>query len=116
MMRVTPDHELVPDKVMIPVPAFVTERVALPSLIVPENVVVALVLPVVSVIDPTAELVTPPVPAREPIESDRPARSKVAVEATVTLLPANQRLSPMPFHPNEVTIYGKVVTVIRKVD
>jgi repressor LexA len=35
---------------------------------------------------------------------------------TVTLLPANQRLSPMPFHPNEVTIYGKVVTVIRKVD
>jgi repressor LexA len=35
---------------------------------------------------------------------------------TVTLLPATQRLSPMPFHPNEVTIYGKVVTVIRKVD
>jgi repressor LexA len=35
---------------------------------------------------------------------------------TVTLLPANERLSPMVFHPNEVVIYGKVVTVMRKLD
>ena len=33
---------------------------------------------------------------------------------TVTLLPANARLSPMPFHPNEVVIYGRVVSVLRK--
>ena len=32
---------------------------------------------------------------------------------TVTLLPANARLEPMPFHPNEVVIYGRVVTVLR---
>ena len=33
---------------------------------------------------------------------------------TVTLLPANARLEPMAFHPNDVVIYGKVVTVMRK--
>jgi repressor LexA len=33
---------------------------------------------------------------------------------TVTLLPANERLAPMPFHPNDVVIYGRVVTVLRK--
>jgi repressor LexA len=32
----------------------------------------------------------------------------------VTLLPANSRLSPMEFHSSEVTVYGKVVTVMRK--
>ena len=33
---------------------------------------------------------------------------------TVTLLPANSRLSPMEFHSSEVTVYGRVVTVMRK--
>jgi repressor LexA len=32
----------------------------------------------------------------------------------ITLLPANERLEPMDFDPSEVTIYGKVVTVLRR--
>jgi repressor LexA len=32
----------------------------------------------------------------------------------ITLLPANSRLSPMEFDADEVTVYGKVVTVLRK--
>ena len=32
----------------------------------------------------------------------------------VVLTPANARLSPMEFDPSEVTLYGKVVTVLRK--
>ena len=32
----------------------------------------------------------------------------------VVLTPANQRLSPMEFDSSEVTIYGKVVTVLRR--
>lgn len=32
----------------------------------------------------------------------------------VVLLPANARLTPMEFDPAEVTIYGKVVTVVRR--
>lgn len=32
----------------------------------------------------------------------------------VVLLPANERLSPMVFEPDEVAIYGKVVTVLRR--
>ncbi|HUY67438.1 MAG TPA: transcriptional repressor LexA [Acidimicrobiales bacterium] len=32
----------------------------------------------------------------------------------VVLTPANERLSPMEFDPAEVTIYGKVVTVLRR--
>jgi repressor LexA len=32
----------------------------------------------------------------------------------VVLLPANARLAPMEFDPSEVTIYGKVVTVVRR--
>lgn len=32
----------------------------------------------------------------------------------VVLLPANARLSPMTFDPDEVRVYGKVVTVLRK--
>jgi repressor LexA len=32
----------------------------------------------------------------------------------VTLLPANARLSPMEFDADEVTIYGRVVTVMRR--
>jgi repressor LexA len=33
---------------------------------------------------------------------------------TVTLLPANERLSPMPFDANQVQVYGRVVTVLRR--
>jgi len=33
----------------------------------------------------------------------------------VVLLPANPRLSPMEFDPRDVTLYGKVVTVLRRV-
>jgi len=32
----------------------------------------------------------------------------------VVLVPANRRLSPMQYSPSEVTIYGKVVTVLRR--
>jgi repressor LexA len=32
----------------------------------------------------------------------------------VVLTPANQHLSPMEFDPADVTIYGKVVTVLRR--
>jgi len=34
--------------------------------------------------------------------------------AKVVLLPANPRLSPMEFDPQDVTIFGKVVTVLRR--
>ena len=33
---------------------------------------------------------------------------------TVTLLPANERLTPMTFDAGEVSIYGRVVTVLRR--
>jgi repressor LexA len=33
---------------------------------------------------------------------------------TVVLSPANERLSPMEFDPSEVTFYGRVVTVLRR--
>ena len=33
---------------------------------------------------------------------------------TITLLPSNARLEPMEFDANDVTIYGKVVTVLRR--
>jgi repressor LexA len=32
----------------------------------------------------------------------------------VVLSPANPALSPMEFNPDDVTIYGRVVTVVRK--
>ena len=34
--------------------------------------------------------------------------------ATVTLLPANERLSPMVFDAAEVDVFGRVVTVMRR--
>jgi repressor LexA len=34
--------------------------------------------------------------------------------ATITLLPSNARLSPMELDADDVTIYGKVVTVLRR--
>jgi repressor LexA len=33
----------------------------------------------------------------------------------VVLLPANQRLAPMEFDPGDVSVFGKVVTVLRRV-
>ena len=33
---------------------------------------------------------------------------------TVVLIPANERLEPMVFDPSEVNVYGRVVTVMRK--
>jgi repressor LexA len=35
-------------------------------------------------------------------------------DGRVILTPANQRLEPMEFDPDEVTVYGKVVTVLRR--
>jgi repressor LexA len=35
-------------------------------------------------------------------------------DGQIVLTPANQRLSPMVFDPSEVTVYGKVVTVLRR--
>jgi len=34
--------------------------------------------------------------------------------ATITLLPANDDLEPMVFSADDITIYGKVVTAMRK--
>ena len=34
--------------------------------------------------------------------------------AKVVLIPANAQLEPMTFDPAEVTIFGKVVTVLRR--
>jgi repressor LexA len=34
--------------------------------------------------------------------------------AAVTLIPANSRLSPMEFSADEVSVFGKVVTVLRR--
>jgi len=35
-------------------------------------------------------------------------------DGKVVLTPANSRLSPMVFEPSEVTVFGKVVTVLRR--
>src|SRR3954464_3050645 len=35
-------------------------------------------------------------------------------DGKIILLPANERLSPMEFEPGEVAIFGKVVTVLRR--
>lgn len=35
-------------------------------------------------------------------------------DGKVVLIPANERLSPMEFDPADVTVYGKVVTVLRR--
>src|SRR5450755_1320989 len=35
-------------------------------------------------------------------------------DGRVVLTPANERLSPMEFDPSDVTVYGKVVTVLRR--
>ena len=35
-------------------------------------------------------------------------------DGRVTLLPANSSMQPMDFAPSDVTIYGRVVTVMRR--
>ena len=43
-----------------------------------------------------------------------PSRGSPGATAWWSSRPANERLSPMEFDPIEVTIYGKVVTVLRR--
>jgi repressor LexA len=33
---------------------------------------------------------------------------------TITLMPSNARLEPMEFDPSDVAVFGKVVTVLRR--
>ena len=98
-MREIPEYVLVPARVAMPVPALVRATVALPSLSVPVKLVVVLLPPVVSVIEPAAVLVTVPAPASDPIVSEKPARSTVAPDATVTAL-----LGPMPLAIASLTV------------
>jgi repressor LexA len=35
-------------------------------------------------------------------------------DGKVVLTPSNQHMAPMEFEPDEVTVYGKVVTVLRR--
>jgi repressor LexA len=67
---------------------------------------------VVARVQPTAEkgdVVVAGIPGDEAtIKTYRTERGKVV------LVPANPRLSPMHFDPSEVTVFGKVVTVLRK--
>ena len=86
LMRVTPEYVLVPDRVERAGAALGQADVAAPSVSVPENVVVVLLLPSSGSRLPTPVLVTVPVPASEPIESEKPPRSKVATDATLTAL------------------------------
>jgi repressor LexA len=37
-----------------------------------------------------------------------------SADGRVTLVPANSTMQPMEFAPNDVTIYGRVVTVMRR--
>jgi repressor LexA len=68
---------------------------------------------VVARVQPTAEkgdMVVVGVPGEEAtVKIYRPERGKVV------LVPANSRLEPMPFDPADITIYGRVVSVLRKI-
>ena len=77
---VPPEKVLAPDSVRVPVPILVSPPV---PAIVPENVVLVLSLPVVSVAAPS---VTLPAPASEPMLWLKPARLRVAPPATVNAL------------------------------
>ena len=35
-------------------------------------------------------------------------------DSTIVLVPSNSRLEPMVYDPADITIYGKVVTVLRR--
>src|SRR6266511_495048 len=78
---VPPEYVLAPESVSAPLPILV--RPPLPE-IVPENVVLVLSVPVVSVAEPS---VTEPAPARDPIVWLKPLRLSMAPEATVNALP-----------------------------
>ena len=82
LIVVPPKYVLAPDSVSVPAPILV--RPPMPN-IVPENAVLVLSLPVVSVAEPS---VTLPAPASEPIIWLKPSRSSVAPLATVNALPA----------------------------
>lgn len=78
---------MVPESVIVPVPAFVTPPVPETA---PEKTVVVLSPPVVSVAAPS---VTPPAPASEPIVWLKLLRSSVAPRATVWALPEENVLA-----------------------
>ena len=82
LIVVPPKYVLAPDSVSVPAPILVSPP--MPD-IVPENVVLVLSLPVVSVAEPS---VTLPAPASEPMVWLKPSRSSVAPLATVNALPA----------------------------
>ena len=89
---VVPPYVLAPDNVSVPVPVLVSATVPLPFCMTPENVVELLLPPAVSTTAPAAPLVTVPAPAREPIASLNPRRSKIAPPDTVTALPEGTAL------------------------
>jgi repressor LexA len=67
---------------------------------------------VVARVQPTAQagdVVVAGIPGEEAtVKTYRPERNRVVLE------PANAELQPMSFDPDEVTIFGRVVTVMRK--
>src|SRR5271165_455617 len=91
-----------------PVPVLVSARVPLPSSSVPLKVVGRLVPPAVSMAA-TPVLVTVPLPAKEPIELEKPPRSKI--EVTVKLeLPLNPVVEPASSVP-ALTVVAPVVVL-----
>src|SRR5271165_1419783 len=73
---------LAPVKVKVPVPLFTSVRLPVPSCSTPLKVVVALSPSEVNVAAAPV-LVTDPLPAKEPIELEKPLRFKVAPVITV---------------------------------
>ena len=88
LTAVAPEYVLLPESVNVPAPTLVSPPPT-PD-IVPANVVLVLSLPVVSVAEPS---VTLPAPASEPMVWLKPARSSVALPATVNALPDAKALA-----------------------
>ena len=78
---------MVPERVCVPVPVFLSAVVPDPFWITPLKVVEVLLPPAVSVLVVAEELVTVPLPASEPMERSKPARSSEALAVTAELLP-----------------------------
>ena len=78
---------LVPERVNVPVPFFTKEMVPVPASSDPLKAVDVLLPPRVRVVLPAVELVTVPLPAREPWVRERPAMLRVPllVSALVVL-------------------------------
>ena len=68
---------LVPERVKVPVPFFTKEMVPVPASNDPLKAVDVLLPPRVIVLLPTVELVTNPLPAREPWVREKPATLRV---------------------------------------